>query len=256
MHKFPADERLRDVVDQALHRRGFRLCWFSPGTSTVWSGAAADRPASEPFVTVTGQWVVPSVSPPQSAWNGTGYNDGTYKCSVWVGLDGWHGTNDVLQAGTTSVVTVSGGVAGSPSCYAWIEWYGLASKPQSNFPVNPGEAILCTVCTPFGNAHGTAMFVNQNTGLAMNYPIDPPAGVTLSGNVAEWIVEDPGKLTGGQWPFPNYGKTIFQHCTAGTKNISLNLADACPINLIDGARKVISQCTIDSDTSLTCDFRS
>jgi hypothetical protein len=254
MHKLPVDPRVTDVIDRDLRRRGIRLCWFLPATSTNWSGAVADRPSSEPFVTVTGRWVIPNVSPPQSAWNGTGYNDGTYKCSVWVGLDGWKGTTDVLQAGTTSVVTVSGGVAQSPSSYPWIEWAGDPEKPQSDFPVNPGDAVLCTVCAPFGNAHGAAMFVNQTTGLAMNYPIDPPAGVTLSGNVAEWIVEDPGRLGGGLWPFPNYGLASFQNCTAGTKNISVNLGDACPINLIDGAGKVISRSTIDSDTSLTCNF--
>jgi Peptidase A4 family len=251
MHKFPIDERLTDVLELKLRRRGIRLCWFVPSTSTNWSGAAADRPASEPFVTVSGQWVVPSVSPPQSAWNGKAYNDGTYICAVWVGLDGWHGTNDVLQAGTNSVVTVTGGKL-STSYYSWIEWYGNPWTPESDFPVNPGDTVFCTVCAPFGNAHGTAMFVNQTTGLAMNYGINPPAGVTLNGNVAEWIVEDPGQLSGGLFPFPSYAATTFRNCTAGTKNISVNLGDACPINLVDGAGNVISRGEIDSDTSLTC----
>jgi Peptidase A4 family len=66
----------------------------------------------------------------------------------------------------------------------------------------------------------------------------------------------PRQKGGGQWPFPNYGLTIFQNCTAGTKDISIDLRDACALNLIDGGGKVISQATIDSDTSLTCNFRS
>jgi hypothetical protein len=175
-------------------------------------------------------------------------------CAVWVGLDGWHGTKDVLQAGTTSQLTISRGVVTSTSYYAWIEWFGNPWKVESDFPVNPGEAILCTVCAPFGNAHGTAMFVNQTTGLAANYGIDPPGGVTLSGNVAEWIVEDPGQLSGPLYPFPNYGLTIFRDCSAGTKNISLNLNDACPVDLVDGAGNVISQASIDTETSLTCTY--
>jgi hypothetical protein len=192
-----------------------------------------------------------------SAWNGTGFNDGTYKCYIWVGLDGWKGTTDVLQAGTGSDVTVSGGQVTSKSFYAWIEWFGNPSTPESGFPVNPGETILCTVCAPLGNAHGTAIFTNVTTGLAMNYGIDPPAGVTLSGNIAEWIVEDPLNLsTNTYYPFPNYALTTFRNCSAGSKNVSLKLSDACPINLIDGSGKVISESTFESDTSMMCNFLS
>lgn len=241
-------------IERRLHLAGLRLCLFLPLTSTNWSGAVVNRPTSEQLVTVTGQWTVPSVSPPASAWNGRGYNDGTYICAVWVGLDGWGGTTDVLQAGTNSVVTVTRGAVSSTSYYSWIEWFGFPWTPESSFPVTAGDSILCTVCAPFGNRHGTAMFVNQTTGLAMNYPIDPPAGVSLSGNVAEWIVEDPSQASNKLYPFPNYGVTNFQNCHAGTKNFSLNLNDACPINLVDGSGNVISESTIESASALKCDF--
>jgi hypothetical protein len=205
---------------------------------------------------VTGQWTVPNVSPPSSAWTGTGFKDGTYMCAVWVGLDGDHGTTDVLQAGTNSVVTVKGGQVTSRSYFAWIEWFGDTSTPESDFPVNPGETIFCIVCAPFGGAHGLAMFTNKTTGLAMNYPIDAPAGVTLSGNIAEWIVEDPGQSANKLYPFPNYGVTTFRHCSAGSKNVSLKLGNACPIELVDASRKVISEPRFDSDTGLTCTYLS
>jgi peptidase A4-like protein len=233
------------------------LCWIWPNTSTNWSGAVVAQPsAAESLVTVTGQWTVPNVSPPLSAWNGTGFNDGTYICAVWVGLDGWNGTNDVLQSGTNSVVTVSDGQVTARSYYAWIEWYGNPWTPESDFPVEPGDSILCTVCAPFGNAHGTAMFTNHTTGLAMNYGIDPPPGVTLTGNVAEWIVEDPAQSSGSLYPFPNYGLTIFTNCGAGSKNVSLNLNSSCPVNLLSGSGTVISEATIESGTSLMCNFLS
>lgn len=254
VHEITSDPHVRDLIKRQLDKIRIRLCWIRPLTSTNWSGGVVDRPASEQLVTVTGQWVVPSVSPPASAWNGTGFNDGTYICAVWVGLDGTNGSNDVLQAGTNSVVTVSGGKVTSTRYYAWIEWFGNPWQVESDFPVNPGEAILCTVCAPFGNTHGTAMFVNQTTGLAVNYGIDPPAGTTLSGNVAEWIVEDPGQLGGGLFPFPNYGLTTFHNCSAGSKNYSLNLNDACLMNLIDGSGNVRSEANFNSNTSLTCNF--
>jgi hypothetical protein len=254
-HKLHADPIEAETIERALHQRGIRLCQLFPTTSSNWSGAKADRPSSEQLVTVTGEWVVPAVVPPQSAWNGKAYDDGTYICVVWVGLDGTDGTGDVLQAGTGSQVDVSGGVVTSTSYFAWTEWFGNAWKVADQFPVNPGESILCTVCAPFDNDHGAALFVNQTTGLAWNHPIDPPANVALTGNVAEWIVEDPTNLsTGFLYPFPNYGLATFTNCAAGTKHISLDLGDACPINLTDGAGKVISQGTIDSDTTMTCNF--
>jgi hypothetical protein len=247
------DGRLDESILLRLHSRGLRPCQvLPPQRSTNWSGAVVKRPASEQLVTVTGQWVVPSVSPPASAWNGRGYNDGRYVCAVWVGLDGWYGTEDVLQAGTTSELTVTGGKVTSTTYYPWIEWFGNLWKPEP-FAVNPGDAILCNVCAPFGNEHGTAIFVNQTTGFAVPYGIDPPDKTKLSGNVAEWIVEDP-ELNKILFPFPNYGLVTFQHCGAGSKNVSLNLGDACPLDLEDGSGKVISEGAINSNTSLTCDF--
>jgi hypothetical protein len=252
--ELPIEFEERFDVLRRLGVTGIRLCTFLPLRSTNWSGAVVNRPTSEQLVTVTGQWTVPSVSPPASAWNGTGYNDGTYICAVWVGLDGWNGTTDVLQAGTSSVVTVTRGQVSSTTYFSWIEWFGFPWTPESGFPVTAGDSILCTVCAPFGNNHGTAMFVNQTTGLTANYGIDPPAGVSLSGNVAEWIVEDPSQSSGALYPFPNYGVTNFQNCHAGSKNISLNLNDACPMNLVDGAGNVLSEGVIDSASTLTCTY--
>jgi len=96
-------EKITDIdIDWILTRMILEITWN-------WSGAYVKRPIAEPLMTVTGEWRVPGVNPPPSAWNGTGYDDGTYVCSVWVGIDGWKGTSDVLQAGTESRCVVSGG---------------------------------------------------------------------------------------------------------------------------------------------------
>lgn len=242
------------LIANRLHPTLIRLCLIFPQTSTNWSGAVVKRPAAEPLVTVSGQWTVPSVSPPASASNGHGgFNDGTYICAAWVGLDGWGGSGDVLQAGTNSVVTVSGGRVASTSYYAWIEWFGNPWQVESSFPVSPGDTIVCTVCAPFSNTHGAAFFTNQTTGMATSFGIDAPAGTSLVGNVAEWIVEDPGQLSGSLFPFPNYGQTTFQNCSAGSKSVSLNLSQACPINLVNGGGGVISEAILQSNTSLLCE---
>jgi Peptidase A4 family len=223
-----------------------------PETSTNWSGAYVKRPIAEPLMTVTSEWRVPSVNPPASAWNGTGYNDGTYLCSVWVGIDGTQGTNDVMQAGTFSQCVVSGGTVTSTTFSAWTEWFSLPSVAVSNFPVQVGDLISCTVCAPFGSTHGTAMFNNLTSGATTNIGIDPPAGTSLVGNVAEWIVEDPSQFGGGLFPFPDYGSTFFSDCTAGSKNIELDLGSGKEIDLVDAANNVISTASIESNRTLFC----
>jgi hypothetical protein len=163
-------EKIADIdIDRILAR-------LIPETSTAWSGAYVKRPIAEPLMTVTGEWRVPGVNPPPSAWNGTGYDDGTYVCFVWVGIDGTQGTSDVLQAGTGSQCVVSGGKVTSKTFYAWTEWYWLPSVLVDNFPVEVGDLISCTVCAPFGPTHGTAMFNNLTSGATANFGIDPPAG--------------------------------------------------------------------------------
>jgi hypothetical protein len=233
-----------------------KILGLLPETSTNWSGAYVKRPAAEQLVSVTGEWRVPGVNPPATAWNGKGYNDGTYICAVWVGLDGTQGSGDVMQAGTVSQCVVSGGKMTSTTFYAWTEWFSLPWVSISNFAVSVGDTISCTVCAPFGNTHGTAMFNNLSSGATTTIGIDPPAGTSLVGNVAEWIVEDPGQIGGGLFPFPNYGSTTFTDCTAGSKNVELDLGSATEIDLVDASNKVLSSGSIESHRTLFCRYGS
>jgi hypothetical protein len=245
---------LRDSLDR--WNEIIKIIARLPETSSNWSGAYVRRPASEQIVSVTGEWRVPGVNPPASAWNGTGYNDGTYLVGCWVGIDGTQGTNDVMQAGTGSQCVVQGGKMVSTSFFAWTEWFSLPSIGVVNFPVQVGDLISCTVCAPFGNTHGTAMFNNLTQNKTVNIGIDPPSGTTLIGNVAEWIVEDPGIIGGGLYPFPNYGSTYFNDCTAGTKHFELDLGTAKEIDLVDVANNVISSGSIENNRTLFCRYGS
>ena len=242
-------EKMADIdIDWILTR-------MIPETSGIWSGAYVKRPIAEPLMTVTGEWRVPGVNPPPSAWNKTGYDDDTYMCAVWVGIDGTQGTSDVMQAGTVSECVVSGGKVTSRRFSAWTEWFSGPSAYVHNFPVEVGDLISCTVCAPFGTTHGTAMFNNLTSGATTNVGIDPPESTNLVGNVAEWIVEDPSKRGGGPYPFPDYGSTFFSDCIAGSKNIELDLGSAREIDMVDAASKnVISTATIESKRTLLCRY--
>jgi Peptidase A4 family len=209
-----------------------------PETSSNWSGAYVKRPASEPIVTVSGDWTIPGVNPPTDASGH--YTDGTYIAVAWVGIDGTSGSGDVLQAGTGSQCVVSGGKFTSTRFFAWTEWFGLPWVEVANFPVSVGDQIACTVCAPFSNTHGVALFNNLTTGQTTTIGIDPPASTSLVGNVAEWILEDPGQASGALYPFPVYSGTTFTGCTAGSKTHELYAWDGKELDMVQGGTTLSS----------------
>ena len=90
----------------------------------------------------------------------------------------------------------------------------------------------------------------------MSYPITPPPNVTLSGNVAEWIVEDPATGTSPSsplYPFPNYGATLFRDAVAGSQNQELDFSSATALSLVQG-NNTLSVGVIESNSVLVCDY--
>jgi hypothetical protein len=172
---------------------------------------------------------------------------------VWVGIDGWKGTKDVLQAGTNSTITVSGGKITGTSYYARTEWFGYPWSVQS-LAVTPGDVISCIVCAPFENTHGTAILNNLTTNESATYGIDAPPNTQLIGNVAEWIVEDPSISKTQLYPFANFGQVVFTNCSANTKSFELDLTNAHFIDLVDSANNTRAQSFYQTRSSLKCQF--
>lgn len=231
-------------------------------TSPNWCGAYVSRlpiqrinPRVEPLRVVSGRWVVPRVSVPTAGMFAGKPMEGSYQCAAWVGIDGTAGSKDVLQAGTNSVITAANGEITGTRYYAWIEWYPLVSIPEG-LVVTPGDLIACIVCAPLaGNVSGSALLSNLTTNEIVSYPIQPKPGVTLAGNVAEWIIEDPGKGDGsGLLPFANFGQVVFTDCSAGTQNHELNVDNATLIDLTDAGQVPRAQATRLGSTSLSCQF--
>ena len=122
-------------------------------TSTNWSGAViSSPPAGQTFYAISASWIVPDAYPPQSAKSGNTFKDGTYQCSVWVGIDGWYGpeNTELIQMGTSSRAVVTNGQV-TQSAYAWFEWYPAYESPI-DFSVKPGDLIHVLVC---GGAPGS-----------------------------------------------------------------------------------------------------
>lgn len=230
---------------------------LSPQTSNVWSGGYVVQPPTEPFNNAFGTFTVPTAQPPPSAWNGTSWNNGTYKASNWVGLDGW-GNKDVMQAGVTSVATVSGGSV-SESYYAWYEFFPTAEFPiaSDTFPVTAGDVVSVLVCAPFNTTHAVANLKNNSNGSLYTVGFDAPGttpGVSaLQGSVAEWIVEWPGcKPTA--CGFANYGNVTFHDCIAGSKTQERDLRSGRPINMVDSAGKILSSGWLQSRSEVLCTY--
>jgi len=166
-------------------------------TSSNWSGIVLTNPTPDKYTAIEGEWIVPNAYP-----NSTDAN-GTYWVATWIGIDG-DGTSDVLQAGTDSYVVVSNGQIVSQSALAWYEWF--PSYPVTlNFAVHPGDTIWGFVEAESATT-GYAFLENVGAGTYTSVTFNAPSGVSLQGNSAEWIVEDPGNP---EVLFPNFGSTAF-----------------------------------------------
>jgi hypothetical protein len=152
-------------------------------TSDNWSGSVAFAPAGRTFNWIQGQWTVPN---PHTA------SSGKFFASEWVGIDG-AGSPDVLQAGTETEVDSGGSI----DVYAWWEWFPAPEMKITSIPVAAGDVVLCLICVN-STTDATVYYTNQSSLLTTSFTINPPAGTTLVGNSAEWVVERPtvgGKLS-------------------------------------------------------------
>jgi Peptidase A4 family len=145
------------------------------GTTSTWSGAVITPPAGKTFASVYAGWTVVPV------W---AYDAGTYHMSSWIGIDGYGG-NDVLQAGIEHEVTEPGG---KTTYYLWYEWYPDYEIQITNLNVKPGDEIHCTITSKSTTSASVVIGTNK-LGVSINF--NAPAGTTLQGNCAEWIVERP-----------------------------------------------------------------
>ncbi|MCJ1413168.1 hypothetical protein MMC19_007272 [Ptychographa xylographoides] len=136
----------------------------------IWSGAVIPNPPSgQTFYTITAAWIIPNAYPPPTAKLAGGkFADNTYTAAAWIGLDGY-GTPGVLQCGTTSVCTVSGGNITSQSAYAWYEWFP-ALPITVGIAVKPGDLMQCVVC---GSGPTSGSFVISNVSSGFSTPSIP-----------------------------------------------------------------------------------
>jgi hypothetical protein len=195
-----------DIQHHPLHRLGRR---DDTDYSNNWSGYVllnqATAYGSKSWYYIIGDYTVPVA---QQAF---GACTGSYDySSTWVGIDGYD-NGDVLQAGTEADADCSGGTT-TPFYAAWYEWYPYDEVRIDSFPVGPGDAMYVEVWSTSATA-GEAYVVNYSTNQSTSIGFSAPAGTTLVGNSAEWIVERPG-VNGGLATLTNYVQDFFEDATA------------------------------------------
>lgn len=207
-------------------------------TSSNWAGYAVEENASVNSTTgelyggtagvvtnVTAVWVVPSVS---------GTKKSTTYSAVWVGIDGYD-SQTVEQIGTEQ-----DWVKGSARYYAWFEMYPNAGY-RILAPVKPGDMITAEV------QYSGGQFVLTIT----DSPVKGKRGWTFTTtqpnfaspaarDSAEWIVEAPSSLSGGELqtlPLANFGTVDFSgaQATLGGVTGSISTWPYDAITMTDGS---------------------
>jgi len=253
----PHRERFNRVYSQIKHklhhveptfrvnkdkRHGLRVRGNAAGTetSTNWSGAVVNAPAGDSFKWIEGDWVVPDVdAPTENQW---------YYSASWIGIDG-DGSNDVFQAGVECEVYRSG-TSITRNIYAWWEWFPNYETEITNLAISPGDMVTMLLCSS-GPTSGTVYFTNRTTGASVSVGLTAPAGTTLVGNCAEWIVEAP-TVGGAQSAMADYGEVFFNVCEAVTqKGVTVNGGTGNNINMTAGGN-VVSDGILVSPTVVEC----
>jgi hypothetical protein len=186
----------------------------STGTSSNWSGVvdfsgARSYNSTSTFYYIIADYVVPVATQAYGVCTGSwDYS------SSWVGIDG-DGSGDVLQAGSESDAYCNGS---NKSTYysAWYEWYPYGEVRISNLPVSPGDDVFVEVWHT-SSTQGYAYMVNYNTNQWVDIGFTAPAGTSLIGNSAEWVVERPG-IGSGLATLTNYISDYFSDAYAYTEN--------------------------------------
>lgn len=149
--------------------------------STNWAGYAVTGPAGS-VSAVDASWIEPVVS-------GSCPTTAEY-ASFWVGIDGYN-SKTVEQTGTDTDCA-----HGSPSYYAWYEFYPKNSVTISSLKIHAGDTISASVTYSGGSF--TTKITDVTTGKSFSKTS------TVSGakrSSAEWIAETPEICTGSSCSF-------------------------------------------------------
>ncbi|KNG80057.1 hypothetical protein ANOM_011760, partial [Aspergillus nomiae NRRL 13137] len=131
----------------------------------------------------------------------------TQAASFWVGIDGATSGDAIWQAGVDIYVQ-----NGQPSFAGWYEWYP-ANSMDIDLEFHFGDVVFASVEST-SSSEGVAVIENLTTGKNVTVTASAPAATaTLTGQNAEWILEDLA-VDGDGLTFVDFGEATFTGCVA------------------------------------------
>jgi Peptidase A4 family len=196
----------------------------SKGQTQTLNWAGYISPGQPPFTSVVGRWVVPSVS--YVAGSGVAGKPADEPSSLWIGIGGANGEQDLIQLGTEQDVAASGGT----TYYAWYEMLPAdqVSLPPQQYPVRPGDVLSASLqcvasCTAGAAQSWTLSMADHTAGWSWTLP-NVVYNSSLSS--AEWILEATASGAGVIQHLPDFGSTIFFADLVNGVSPGLTLAQA------------------------------
>jgi hypothetical protein len=208
--------------------------------SSNWAGAAK---SASGFTYVTADTTVPVPSIPPGGSSST-----AYYASAWVGIDGYVCETAILQTG------IDVAVQGSETAYdAWYEWYPDYAY-TFDIEISAGDQVSMTVDATSKKA-GTATIKNLTTGKSVTHTFSAESDSLCETDV-EWIVERFAQVSNGQTslvPFADFGSFTFTGAQATQNGATVGLTGSDNIAIQEDG-EVVTQCTVESDTTLYCEY--
>lgn len=201
-----------------------------PQTTGNWAGAVVTPSAGKTFKWVESNWRFPQSYLP----SGTVDNI-LYTASTWIGIDGVN-SPDIMQAGCDSDIQTNG-TSPSHQYNPWWEWFPAGSFWITNLSFSPGDEISMLICITEGsNTSAAVFFSNETKNTGGFFHATAPAGTTVQGTSAEWIVEALGSSIG--FALAKFDTVEFTDCYAGfTGGGSVDSGTGSLINMSNGTGK-------------------
>jgi hypothetical protein len=165
------------------HRPVLNLVDQGNGTSSSsnWSGYAI--PGSS-FTSATASWTVPAAN----------CGSGEQYAAFWVGIDGYS-SSTVEQTGTDSDC-----VGGTPTYYAWYEFYPRPAFEFGSMTIQPGDSMSASVV--YNGSEFTVTLKDVTAGESRSKTETVSSAARSS---AEWVVE----ASGGNLNLTDFGVVFF-----------------------------------------------
>lgn len=189
-------------------------------SSFNWSGYVV--PSDDGSVTdVKGSWLVPPIQGPCQGPN--------RYAGFWVGMDGFS------NATAEQIGTVTACQDGTPTYYAWFEFFPQPPFTINSVPIKPFDVISAEVKYDgwgrFGDGQFTVSITNVTTGQSFSTSSQAPGAQRSS---AEWIVEAPFNPEFGTLPLANFNVVVFGKDIGSLIGMDIPAIDSTCFATVDG----------------------